>query len=477
MPFRASCVRGLLVCLISALMQCNLSAQDNQTGQSDAAKQQIKANIQATTDNVTNSVEQYCKYNPNETNPKTIQKTNACINNAIRIHQERIRLNNSLRSTAQAEAITQERNKLAGSIPTNILPVQPAPAVAAGALGAGSGPVQAFVGGSAIGTPTTCGQGSGINNAALIRVHRQVMTPKTASDDFGYRLGQRYVVYQVTVENGSKDFQFMLQDVSVDFSPYFNAPAGTYSYSASGQDLSLLRGVPEKGQDLDPRNAILHVLQGIGSVAGAVSGLTSFADVMGPSVAVFNGAFLQAYTTIAPDHTSTQLNRLSDSAFTANTVIDKQRAKTIAMFIPVDEILSKEEKKGFRKDPYTYLALGDDAGIFNGADVCVDGSFVQAVNVAAPVLNTAILPAPAPAANSDAVLAITGSNLVAGDTIVVISGATPASFPVVTTDGKNGTAQVHLPSDYVSGTTTATLQSKSNPSLTSGKGVIITIAH
>jgi hypothetical protein len=445
-----------------------------QVQQNDAQQQSIAKELQDKTDAIRRAIEAHCNYKPDETDPKKIRKTNACINNAIRIHRQKVRLNDSLRNTAEAEAIMEERSKVGQQLPQTIVKQLRQPAPIAGIQpGAGSGSPQPFVGGSLTGTPTTCGTGSGFNSS-LIRVHRVVMTPQVASDDFGHRLGRKFVIYQVTVENGSKDFQFMLQDVSVDFSRQFNQPFGTYSYNASGQDLTLLRGVPEKGEDLDPRNLVLHMLQGIGSVAGAVSGLTSFSDVMGPSVAVFNGSFLQGFTAIAPDHTGTQLNRLSDSAFTANTVIDKQRAKTIAMFVPADEVLSQSEQKDFRKDPNMFLGFGDQTGVLSQADVCVDGTFVQAVTVAAPTLSAAVLAKnPAPAANVDTVLTVTGSNLVAGDTQVVVG--TGAAALVVTTDGKTGTAQVHLPPDYVNGTTTATLQSKSNPSLTSG-AVKMTIA-
>ncbi len=61
----------------------------------------------------------------------------------------------------------------------------------------------------------------------------------------------------------------------------------------------MLRGVPEKGQDYDPRNMTLHILQGVGAVGAGISGLTPFSDVMGPAMANFNGAFLQAFTGIA----------------------------------------------------------------------------------------------------------------------------------------------------------------------------------
>src|ERR1019366_5530538 len=113
-------------------------------------------------------------------------------------------------------------------------------------------------------TPSACSKEGGATNNPLIRVHRVLMAPKNASDDFGYRLGRRYLTYQVTISNDNKDYQYLIHDVSLDLSPLFNAPSGTYLYAASSQDLTLLRGIPEKGQDLDPRNLTLHILQGIG---------------------------------------------------------------------------------------------------------------------------------------------------------------------------------------------------------------------
>jgi hypothetical protein len=102
------------------------------------------------------------------------------------------------------------------------------------------------------------------------------MAPKNASDDFGYRLGRRFFAYQVTISNDITDHEFLIHDVSADLSALFSAQPGTYLYAASSQDLTLLRGIPEKGHDLDKRNLTLHVLQGIGTVASGVSGLTAF---------------------------------------------------------------------------------------------------------------------------------------------------------------------------------------------------------
>ncbi|MGA9606505.1 MAG: hypothetical protein WBR21_05730, partial [Rouxiella badensis] len=287
----------------------------------------------------TQTIRASCHYNPAETNLKKMQKVNDCETKSILIYLQRLRLENALDVTASDASLknTSKHGQAtgaaigAGSIaPTNasqapggdqasksggigakalteeaIIPgiasvggltaAAAAPVVPAPSDGSGNQvAVPANTGASASGTPSTCGDGSGGNDPSQIRVHRVIMTPQVAADDFGSRLAHRFIVYQVSIENENKNYQYMLEDVSIDFSRSFRQLPGTYKYNASGQDLTLLRGVPEKGQDLDKRNAILHVLQGIGSVAGGVSGLTGFSDVMGSSVAVFNGAFLQA---------------------------------------------------------------------------------------------------------------------------------------------------------------------------------------
>ncbi|MBB5055474.1 hypothetical protein HDF16_000143 [Granulicella aggregans] len=332
-----------------------------------------------------------------------------------------------------------------------------------------------YVGGSASSTPTTCGTGSSSPAVSLIRVHREILTPDTAEDDFGYRLGRRFAVYQVTVENLSPDFQYMLQDVSIDFSPYLS-PAGTpgsYRFSASGQDLTLLRGVPEKGQDYDPRNRYLHIFQGIGSVAAGISGLTSFSDVMGSAVAQFNGPFINAYTNMLPDHTATQLNRLSDSAFITNTIINKKSSKAIAMFIPLDEVMNRGDQKQYLRDPFEYAGLTGGVNMLYTADVCVDGTFIQTA-IPAPALSTATVPKGSKP-DTTVTMTLTGTDIAQGDTQVVLGGTKSFVFGTVTTsDGKTASAMVHLPADYVPGTTTATLRSSSNPTLTSSTPVMIT---
>lgn len=276
------------------------------------------------------------------------------------------------------------------AIKPNVAPVSgsgnPAPAVPLNGATAGQ-----VILDSAYNTPTACdssSQAAGGDSNGVIAVHRNLLVPKEASDDFGYRLGRRFIVYKVSVTNTSSTLQYSIADISVDLKGILTAmgavpdpTTGKYPrFLASGHDLSLLRGIPEKGQDYDPRNMTIHILQGIGSTAGAVSGLTPFSDVMGPATADFNGAFLQALIGIAPDHAATQLNRLSDMAFSPNNLIDKNQTKTYAVFIPESLLLEKSDQNVFWKDPRRLLNIYP----FDQVDVCVAGQLLTPAATTAP---------------------------------------------------------------------------------------------
>jgi hypothetical protein len=426
--------------------------QDNAADQTKTTAAQTDAANKAQAEAAKAKILEECHYSATETDSKKLKKELDCIQRRVATLKREFVVEKSLQATVdRAYGVSVAPGPAPGPAPT----LAPVPAPAAGTESQSS-----YAGQSASNTPSTCGKGAGANNP-LIRVHRMLMAPKNASDDFGHRLGRRFIIYQVTISNDNKDFQFLIHDVTVDLSTLFGFNPGNYLYSASSQELTLLRGIPEKGQDLDPRNLTLHILQGIGSVAGGVSGLTPFSKEMGSSVAVFNGPFLQGLIGIAPDHTGTQLNRLSDSAYIVNTLIEKQRAKTIAIFIPEATILSKAQQNEYWKDPNLFL---QDFNL-DQADVCVDGAFIT--TIAPPTLTKAVLTADvvgkALAPGDGATLTVTGTNLTAGDTQVIGLGVT---VTLTTATGTTGSVHVTLPPNYTAGMAVH-LASAANPSVTS----------
>lgn len=281
---------------------------------------------------------------------------------------------------------------------------------------------------------------------AYIRIRRSVMDPKEASDAFGRRLGRHFVVFQVTVENQNTDYQYMLHDVSIDVSQLYGLPLGTYRWAFSSQELSMLRGVPEKGSDYDPRNLTFHILRSVGTVAGGVSGLTadSLQDVFSGAVAGYNGPFLSSFIDIFPDHTATQLNRLSDSAFSTNTVVEKEGAKVFAIFVPASLLLTNGESRKFWRNPHELMR--DTGHDFRLADVCVDGTFITqalGLNIASVSFEHPEQAQP----NADVTIDVKGTSLIAGDTSLVIFGQNVGLTSI--NDSKTaGSVSLKLPPDY-----------------------------
>jgi hypothetical protein len=267
-------------------------------------------------------------------------------------------------------------------------------------------------------------------NGKYIKVWRTLMAPKNVADAFGPRIAKRYIAIQLTVANRSTEYQWLIQDASVNlekllldlnekitgskgdkdknygcqpnltrllqalqelgivmpsttptppnkpvkFEYQDGTPGGT-SADVSSADLTVLRGVAEKGAALDPRNITLRLLTGAGTIAAGLLGVTRFGDAFAPSVAAFNGPLLTAYQTMFPDFTVNQLNRLNDSAFLANTVVGKQQAKVIVMFIPMEYLLTKDQASQFYDDPNAVFACPD----LRLLEVSISGNFVETV--------------------------------------------------------------------------------------------------
>jgi hypothetical protein len=247
-------------------------------------------------------------------------------------------------------------------------------------------------------------------NSRYIKMRRTLMAPKSVADTFGRRIGERYIALQITIYNRSNQYQWLIQDASVDLNNLYqsmkvartrdgcskstlnelwetlNTICGPDNYcdkNASSADLTMLRGVAEKGQALDPRNFALHSLMGSGTIASGLIGVAKFGPSYAPAVAMFNGPLLNALQSIFPDYTVTQENRLSDSAYAANTVVAKRQAKVIAIFIPQEYLLTKEQRKLYWKDPEAVYKC-TDLRLLNAN---VDGNFISTVT-ATPTTTT-----------------------------------------------------------------------------------------
>lgn len=263
------------------------------------------------------------------------------------------------------------------------------------------------------------------NNGNSIKVYTTVMNPKDVSDIFGRRIGHRFVAIQVTVANHNRDYQFLIHDITIDLGKVFkerpqvdkfamarrvkkaaeerkltlsdteidslvetiSVSGGGSSEKLSSMDLSLLRGVAEKGYVMDPRNVTIRLLRGAGTIAGGIIGLATFGASFGPSVAAFNGPFITSAEKTFPDSTISQLNRLNDSAYVANSLVPKQQAKVMVVFVPQPFFLDKDQRKKFWKDPSLLNGEVD----FKTAFVKVEGSFIEELEGQPPLITGVVI--------------------------------------------------------------------------------------
>lgn len=158
---------------------------------------------------------------------------------------------------------------------------------------------------------------------------------------------------------------------------------GRSRFELSSLELSLLRGVAEKGQGEDRRNFILRLFRGVGTVAAGLIGVAPFGPSYGDSVAIFNGPVISAYMDTFPDYTINQLNRLNDSAYRSNTLVPKQQSKVIVAFIPQSMFMDNKQRELFKKDP---LRLFDQLD-FRKAEARVDGAFITEVEDMPPLVS------------------------------------------------------------------------------------------
>jgi hypothetical protein len=224
------------------------------------------------------------------------------------------------------------------------------------------------------------------NDADNVFTYVSVMDPNIVEDVFGKRISDRFVVLQVTITNRSSDFQYLIHDVSLDLKNVFggkvcaNLALGTeyncndreLKFELSSLELSMVRGVAEKGQAQDKRNKLLRYLEGLGTIGAGLVGIAGFGRSYADAMALYNGGVLAAYRHVYPDFTINQMNRLSDSAYKSNTLIPKQQAKVIVAFIPQMIFLTPDQRKAFRKDP---TSLYPDLNVNN-----YDPNAVQKVN-------------------------------------------------------------------------------------------------
>jgi hypothetical protein len=219
-----------------------------------------------------------------------------------------------------------------------------------------------------------------------IKISASLMDPQNVADIFGRRVSKRYVAVQLTIANSNPDFEFLIHDVLLGVKDIYLDPSlrPAVTYKPTSEDLRLVRGVAEKGQLYDKSNIILRVLKATGSVAAAVIGIASVGPSYAPTVAMFNGPVLTSYRDVFPDMTINQMNRLNDTAYTANTLVPKQGTKLLVAFLPQAVLMDSKYREKFWKDPLSIVHQID----FRNVETFVGGTFITTVAEARPAIKS-----------------------------------------------------------------------------------------
>ena len=261
----------------------------------------------------------------------------------------------------------------------------------------------------------------------IATIYKSLVPPRLAADIFGYRISRNYIVIQVTVINESKELDMLIHNVGVQYDkalpkvckatgvatqvetpnlsdkdklkdellrmttrvlPKPKAISSTVeSCESSSHEITLLRGVAEKGQVWDPRNQTFRALQAIATIGGGLTGVAGLGPVLPLAVSAFSGPGISAFQQLFPDMTINQMHRLNDSAFATNTLVPKNQAKIVALFVPVLDFLDDKEVSGFIKNPFPYYTGASGNGALAKLEVAVDYKHIIAVDDIDPVIS------------------------------------------------------------------------------------------
>jgi hypothetical protein len=262
------------------------------------------------------------------------------------------------------------------------------------------------------GDQTPAPKKSGINLLAKINVPNDseksvvalpnLLDTTTTEYAFGRTISRHTLAFQVHVDNTSKDYQLLVHDIGLEICKRDDAPSkdsgkqgpapqaelrsrpddkfcdeGPFT-TMSSMDKYVMQGLADRGQSQDPRNVALRVITGVGLAA---TPLPTIAAHLGhsftPAAAWWSGPVVEAYKAIFPDYTVNQLVRLNNSSFQTDKVVPKNSSADMTVFFPTELLLTKQQIKEFRRDPYR---LFSDA--VRNYRIVVDGQFIAPAPVA-----------------------------------------------------------------------------------------------
>jgi len=212
-----------------------------------------------------------------------------------------------------------------------------------------------------------------VSNVADSTYVEAVLIPSSlARRIFGKEVANNYAAVELIVSNKDSNAALIVQSVFLDYSQWLlsglpgNLPPSpildktqkaNQPWQVASVESRLVRGELLDAQQWTARNWTIRALTAIGAV-GAGFQFPFSADVS-RGIAAFNGTVVPGASTLWPDGTVNQLNRISDVGFTTNKVIPKQAADIVVAFFPIDRFLTPTFRKLFLSNPAGFFVPGE----------------------------------------------------------------------------------------------------------------------
>ena len=174
---------------------------------------------------------------------------------------------------------------------------------------------------------------AGLVRPADVGCAMSILSYSETSKAYGRLIANEYIAVQVHIRNLNRNQEFVLHDAQFGV----NAdPGGRLGRYYSGRDKIIVRALSVAQQTRDPRNLLVHSVQGIGTILSAVSPIYNGAVAVASGV--YNGAFATSLDKYWKDQTTDQLNLLNDTGFSSSrnsqTTVPKGLSELIVIFVP-----------------------------------------------------------------------------------------------------------------------------------------------
>lgn len=213
--------------------------------------------------------------------------------------------------------------------------------------------------------------------ADVASVEAVLIPASVAERIFGKEIAHNYAVIELTVSNTDSSASLVLQSVFLDYSQWIlsglpmradqqaqlqqNGLTGNQKASKPWQvasvDSRLVRGELLDAQQWTNRNWTIRGLTALGSVAAGFA--FPFSGDVAKGIASYNGVLVPGASTLWPDATVGQLNRISDFGFHTNKLVPKDASDIVVAFFPVERFLTPSFKKQFIRNPAGFFVPGE----------------------------------------------------------------------------------------------------------------------